>query len=708
MQPAALFTWKEAPFLRLFLPFVAGIATQYYSQWPALTSWLVAGISLTTLLILSRTPIAFQFRFRWLNGPLILLLLFATGLLLSFYKDPRHHPQWIGTNLPPGTAVIVSIEAPLSPTTNSWKTIATIESILQHDSIIPTSGTILLYFQKDSFFHRIHYRDRLVFIKPLQPVKNTGNPGSFDYRRYCALQGIHHQVYLKHGDFSLLSSVPTPLVNRKSVKQFLFNTREKVISLLKKYIPGNKECGLAEALLIGYKQDLDKSLVQSYSDTGVVHVIAISGLHLGLVFLILSFLCHPLGKHPSTRWLKTTLIIIGLWLFSLLAGGTPSVLRSAIMFTCLALGQNLSKQTSVFNSLAASAFLLLCYNPYWLWDAGFQLSYTAVLSIAIFQKPIYHLLFVKNKWLDHIWKLIAVTTAAQILTLPVSLYHFHQFPTLFLVANLLAIPLSSLILFGELLLCAVAFLPTVATIIGKLLHWLIWLLNSFIETLDTIPAATINGIRFDWPQLILMYACITALTIWRLQKNKKALIIALILLLGFTGISTGFLWQSSQQQKIIVYQVPHHQAIDFIAGRNYLFKGDRSLQENQSLQNFHLQPARTRYSVHPTNILNGLQGKNNCWWLGSLSIVLIDSSMRLPVAAPKNYLTAKIPASIIVLSNNPSIQMDLLVALFECKQVVIDGSNPPRKAARWRRDCQRLGIPCHFTPEQGAFVLNAY
>src|SRR5262245_60738277 len=177
--------------------------------------------------------------------------------------------------------------------------------------------------------------------------------------------------------------------------EFHNTSRTKVLNILRANIKGEKELGLAEALLIGYKNDLDKTLVQSYSNTGVVHVIAISGLHLGLIYWLLSWLCKPLQRGRNFKWLRLILILTGLWLFGLLAGAQPSVIRSAVMFTCIALGQSLTRKSSTYNTLALSAFILLCINPYWLWDVGFQLLYAAVLSIVIFMQPIYNWFYFK-------------------------------------------------------------------------------------------------------------------------------------------------------------------------------------------------------------------------------------------------------------------------------------------------------------------------
>src|SRR5205814_5677401 len=205
-----------------------------------------------------------------------------------------------------------------------------------------------------------------------------------------------------------------------------------------------------------------------------------SGLHLGIIYWLLSLLMKPLQNNSRLRWISAMLILGGLWAFSLLAGAGPSVLRSAFMFSLIVFGRTISKNSSVYNNLAASAFILLCIDPFWIWDVGFQLSYAAVLSILVFFKPVYNWFYFENKIVDVIWKMCAVTIAAQILTMPIAIYHFHQFPVYFLLANLVAVPVSSIILLGEILLCCFSFLLPVAAVIGNILHWMIGLLNLYI------------------------------------------------------------------------------------------------------------------------------------------------------------------------------------------------------------------------------------
>jgi len=177
-------------------------------------------------------------------------------------------------------------------------------------------------------------------------------------------------------------------------------------------------------------------------------------MHLGLIYVMLIWIFSRIPYLKRSSILRIIFVLSCLWLFALLTGGSASILRSAVMFSCIIIGENFSRRASIYNSLAASAFILLCYNPFYLWDVGFQLSYLAILGIVILQKPIYNLFFIKNKSLNKLWKLTAISLAAQTFTFPICLYYFHQFPTIFLFTNLITVPLSTVILFVEIFLIA--------------------------------------------------------------------------------------------------------------------------------------------------------------------------------------------------------------------------------------------------------------
>jgi competence protein ComEC len=446
---------------------------------------------------------------------------------------------------------------------------------------------------------------------------------------------------------------------------------------------------------------LDAALLQSYTDTGVVHIIAVSGLHLGLIYGVLLLLCKPL-HNKRAKWVTPVLIITGLWLFAFLAGGSPSVLRSAIMFSFLAIGKQLPGKPSVYNSLAASAFLLLWYDPLWWRDIGFQLSYVAVLSIVIFFKPVYNSLLVPNKYLDTIWKAMALTIAAQLLTTPISIYYFHQFPNLFLVTNLLAIPLSSLVLIGELVLCALSWIPVAAKAVGWLLYGMIRLLNGFIETIQQVPFNTTGGLQLSLFQLLLLYTGIGSIAAWLLFKKKNGLWVTLAT--GWVFVMTVVFgrWQAASQQKLIVYNIPKHQAIDFIQGQQYIFMGDSLLLTKSPQQNFLLKPSRLLHRLSPADSLTNLLMAPPFYYFGNRSLVLLDKPL------PFSSLPVKIAVDCIVLSHNAGVTVKELTAVFNVSSLVIDASNSHWKTSSWKQDCGQLGIPCHTVTDQGAFVLSLH
>jgi competence protein ComEC len=695
MSAPVIYIWKNAPFIRFLIPLMAGIILQWHLKVPLIFLWISCGVSLTILICFFFLSFFERYKLSAINGLAITVLFISVGGLLAWYKNIRHDKNWFGNHYRNEVALILTLQESPVEKTKSHKANASVDFILNNDTSIKTNGTIIIYFKKDSTTDELKYGSQLMVRKSLQEIKNSGNPGGFDYKRYSLFQGITHQVYLKENDFIVLLGE-----NKTRFKEFVFSTREKILNILRANIKGEKELGLAEALLIGYKDDLDKTLVQSYSNTGVVHVIAISGLHLGLIYWLLLKLFWPLQKRRNTKWLRPVLIIAGLWLFSLLAGMQPSVIRSAVMFTCIVLGETWTRKSSIYNTLAFSAFLLLFINPYWLWDVGFQLSYIAVLSIVIFMRPIYNWFYVKNKALDFIWKLNAVTLAAQILTVPVSIYHFHQFPTSFLLTNFIAVPLSSLILLGEIFLCIVSFIPAIALVVGKLLYWLIWAMNTYVERIEKLPYALWDGLQISIPQAALLLAAGTGIGFWLMEKSKTGFKYGLAASFCFVVLRSVSFIQANHREQIIVYNVPQKQAIDFIDGRKYLFVGDSDLLADDFIRNFHIKPSRVLHRIDEAKDLENFHKQGNT--------IIYKNKKILRLNKTSSFISSenKIPVDLLLISGNPKLYFNKLIKTFSVNQVVFDGSCPAWKINYWKKDCDSLHIPYHDVSEKGAFVMN--
>jgi competence protein ComEC len=696
MHPA-IPIWKTAPFLRILPPLIAGILLQWYLQ-------IDLQIITTALICLSVVYVFFsilsaRFRFKMglLRGIIFNWMLLAAGALLSWQKDVRHYSSWYGNYYYDSSCIVVHIDEPVVEKTKSYKADAYVEVVINNGMAVPCKGKLLLYFSKDSAVQQLHYGDKILISKKILPIKNSGNPGAFNYQRYAAFQQTFHNVFLKEKDWTTL-----PGKNVSHFRQFLFAARQNILAVLKKNInTGRDELGIAEALLIGYTNDLDKDLVQAYSNTGVVHIIAISGMHLGLIYVLLVFVFSKISFVNKSRWLQVLLILGCLWLFSLLTGGAASVLRSAVMFSFITIGKTFFKKASTFNSLAASAFAMLCYNPYYLWDVGFQLSYLAVVGIVVFQKPVYNLLYIEHKWVDNVWKMMAITVSAQVLTFPVCIYYFHQFPLLFLLTNLFAVPLSTVILYAEIFLTAFAWIPFVGMYAGKATAVLVWLMNKFILLVNELPFAVWDKIPADIFTTWLLYATVMFAAGWLLNKNKKMLQFSLIALAGFVFIHGIIGWRIKSQHKLIVYNVPQHRAIDFVYGNSCRFVGDSVLLEDGLLQNFHLKPGRIAMQLTiEAGSLPELFSRETFYQFGKKKILLLDKPM---YAAP---LHQKINVDIIVVSKSPQINISQLAKVFSCHQFIFDASNSLWKIGKWKEDCDKLNLRHHSIPEQGAFVMD--
>ena len=639
---------------------------------------------------------AMRYRLAWLQGLLLHLIIFSIGILITWHNDIRNDSRWFGNYYNDSSALVIRITEPCLPKERSFKAEGVVESIV--GSTEKVKGKVLIYFAQVDSSSLPKYGDEILIAGSLIPIKNSGNPGAFDYKRYAQFQQLFHQIFLKKNQYTLLKERKEYLPY-----SFIYWGRERIVNTIKRYVQGDKKVtGIAEALLIGYKEDLDKDIVQSYSNTGVVHIIAISGMHLGLIYVVLVWLFSRLPVIKRSKIARVLLILSCLWLFSLITGASASVMRSAVMFTCIIVGKEFFRAATMDNSLAASAFLLLAYDPYLLWDVGFQLSYFAVAGIVWLQKPIYNLIYVKNKKMRYIWEMCAITIAAQILTFPICIYYFHQFPTSFLFTNLICVPLSTVILFAEIGLIILAWIPLAADMIGKLIYVLTWLMNKVINFFDKLPGSLIDSIYATPLSTWLLYIIVFCTAGVLLYKNKWQLRIALFSGVAFSMAVIYGKINLYNQKKIIVYNVSHHTGIDFISGNKYWFTGDDTLRADAAMQNFNLKPARVSIQASLSNdTLSGIYHTGNLWQFGNRKIMLIDSAVSF------EPLLKKIEIDFMLISHNPKIRLANIITAVSPAVVIIDASNSLWKIGQLKKECSVLHLRCYTVSEQGAFVLDA-
>lgn len=685
---------KRVPCLRPLLSLAAGIILQWHLDLNIQLLWVIQAFSICLLCLYPFIPFFHRYRFRLLHGLITCFLFISTGAMLTRYHDARKDPHGLLSRYSQGQIIAATLEESPVEKSKSFKTVASVSYLYNDYSRTPANGRIIIYFRKDTMLPTLAYGQAILFKKKIQPVSNSGNPGAFDYKRYSLFQGITHQVFLEADSFQIIGHRPRPLT------QFIIITREWILRILREHISGSEELGLAEALLIGYKDDLDRTLVQSYSNTGVVHIIAISGLHLGLVYAMLLLLLKPLRHIQKLKWIRLLIILAGLWMFTLLAGAQPSVLRSSIMFTCLAAGECLARRASIFNSLAFSAFLLLCINPFWLWDIGFQLSFSAVAGIIIFMRPIYDLFYFRNKLADMAWKMNAVTLSAQTLTTPICIYHFHQFPNYFLLTNMVAVPLSSLVLVCEVILCTVYWMPTAASLLGQAITFLLGWMNWFVQLVESWPFSVWKGLQLEMAQVVLLFLSISAASHWLMHRSAMGLKICLACLLGFLVIRTQSIIQTNSNRMLIIYNVPKKRAMDFIYGRRFYFHGDSSLVTDQLAAQFYLDPSRIKNRVSASKHLPGLHQADPFFTFNGSTVMILENKTSLVHPRKRPVI------DLLVVSYKPGIELAPLAENLIIKQVVLDPTVPVWKSKLWNKACDSIGIPCHDVATKGAFVMT--
>lgn len=687
---------RSYPFIRLLVPLVIGIYIQWHVQFSF--TLIIASVCTIGIFIISLLQFNFRikYRLRLIIGSLYLVFFLLLGALLTYLQDIRNDKHWFGKSYAE-EMLFVQLYEPLSAKGKTYKAICKVFAKLDSNGIEHTAtGKIFLYLKKEELPPTLKFGNTLLLKKSVDIIRNNGNPAALNYNRYCLFQGITHQAFLSAADIVEVQS------NAKSLylRRLMFAARDSAIAILRRNIFSSKELGIAEALLIGYRNDLDRDLVQSYSNTGVVHIIAISGLHLGMIYVLLLRILYPFRKRKGYLFLKTITVLLVLWAFTFVAGAAPSVLRAAVMFSVFQLAEWLDHKPNGIATLSASAFILLLINPFYLWDVGFQLSYAAVLSIMIFYKPIYRSLFFRNGIVKIVWQLNAVSLSAQILTIPIAALHFHQFSNLFWIANFIAVPLSGFILYAEIGLLVCAWYKPVALFLGNIITISTAWMNGFIEWIDTVSFSVSDGLFINTFQSILLLLFIACIAGWLLRKQPQLLLISLFFLLTFLIIDTKRAITNKGQQKMIVYNVPNKVAIEFISGHNNYFLGDTDLLNDNFLKNFHLKPARIKYHTyeHPGSIiqLSGnpvIQFANKKIWIITNSISF-DATTVHPVF---DY---------IIVAKNAKINWDAFHKSVECYTVIFDGSNSWWKVPIWQKDCHQLHLRTHNVLEQGAFLVN--
>jgi competence protein ComEC len=684
---------------RILLPYVVGLLLADYLDYTyfELSSGFFLLLSLLLLVFLPRpTP----FRWRHLLG----VGLLCWTVLLGYSRISQSYAPGQALHLSQQSAWTQGDEVYATgritdqrPGTDRLRLTVDLRQLQRGDSLSPTHTRVAVSIPADSLALSLQLGHQIAFRGRIRPIAAPTNPDVFNYAGWQARQQVFHQAYLTANDWQLLD-------RKVSLRGWAEAQRARLLRILRQYLGNHpNEYAVAAALVLGKRDAVSEELRNAYAETGAVHVLAVSGLHLGFVLGALHLLFGwGFWRKPAWRWPRLALILLGIWLFALLTGLAPSVLRAATMFSFLEVGRQLQRKSSTYNSLAASAFLLLLLDPQLLWNIGFQLSYLAVLGILFFQPRIERWLYFRHKPARAAWSLLAVALAAQLTTFPLSLYYFHQFPVYFLLTGLFVVSLAAGILYLAVALLLLSWWPVVASLLAKLLYLLLFLNNALVFGVQSLPFGLIRAVWISATLVVLLYLSQLLLARW-LQRNRAPQLLAL--LASIVLALTVYNWEirtRQQQQRAIVYDLRRASAVDWMNGTEAFTS---TSQLTAATVDYQLQPHREHRGIRTLRTL-GPQAQYPSLWRNGPALafrdqrwLIVDADFRLP--APATPLTV----DVILLRENPRLSLGQLQDAIHAQTWVADGSNAPWRVRQWQAEADSLGLSLYNTRQKGAFLI---
>lgn len=635
---------------------------------------------------------------RWLFGAGFYFLFFTMGVLLTEYHLDKTGYHWEENK------GFYRVQLTDKPTEKEKTILCPIVVQTKQDSTgdVFINKRIVLYLTKNSLSKKLHRGDNLLLYTQIKSPQNNGNPEEFDYASYLIHQGVSGTAFAYTDNWKLIGRESSP-----SLKQKALDCRESMLVLFKKIGFKGDEYTVLSALVLGYQEELSDEIKESYSISGASHVLSLSGLHIGFLYVLLAFVLGRTDNRKRTLLFKQIVIILAMWSFAFITGLLSPVVRSVIMFSLMALAKATGGRPVTLNTLAVAAFLMLCYNPFYLYDVSFQLSFVAMASILIIQPWLYDKIKVENKILKYIWGLMSVSLAAQIGTSPIVIYYFSRFSTHFLLTNLLVIPLVSIIMYLAVIMLVFTFLPLIQHYLALLLMYSIQLLNGITEGVEHLPFSSINHIWLCSADVLGFYLILTFGAMYLVRRNRKSLLVSLCLLLGLCSYHAIHNYNQQRISSIIFYNTRNYPAVHFIESRqeSYLVAAQSSKSVDK-LRNI-TERFWNKLNLDTPVTVEVDYNKNSFWkrkdvmsFHGQTVCMIKDDNWRNKEAG--NPLTI----DYLYLCKGYSGRLAWLMNLFTVKKVILDSSLGDYRRETFEGECKELGLDYISLSEKGSFFIR--
>ncbi len=709
MEDNQSINWKRTPFIRLILPLIAGILISIYLKLDSFY-WSIPLVLLISFIVFLhfQKRIAASFATNYIFGLVLYVTLFFAGINLTVFRTEYNYDSHYLHKIDQAnysTKLIVEIDEIPKQKPKSLYTVASIKAIENKGEIEPAIGKLILYFEKDSSSNTLLQGDQIIINCPLQNISKPRNPEEFNYSQYLYFHQIYQQGYVSSENWKSVTK------GGWSLKKVAGKSRDFLLSKLKENGLEGEQLAVASALILGYKDDLSEDLKHAYSSTGAMHVLAVSGLHVGIIFMVLNNLLKFMDNNRKLSIVKLVLLLLFLWFYAFITGLSPSVIRASTMFSFVIVGGAFNRISSIYNTLASSGFVLLCYDPYLVMEVGFQLSYLAVLGIVYFQPIIYKKWYFKNWLLDKIWGITAVSIAAQIATFPLGLLYFHQFPVYFLFSNLVVIPGAMIIIGLGILLFVSSGFAAVASFVGLVLNEAIYWMNYLVMAIDKLPFSLIEGISISILGSWIIYALILS-TVPLLEFRKlRYFNVALILSITFLAADIIEDYHLRVEKEIVLFDVKNEVVINFVdAEHNYFFASDNFISDRSKMQ-FHIKnywhskdAALPMYLSIEENYKEKGFYKNGPFYFFN-DKVLFHLNESFPT---QNVALPKINHSIDMcyITQNTASSFEDIMQFIHTKVIIIGNDVSKKEAQKITTWCEQNKVEVHDINKEGAYVLT--
>ena len=674
----------QFPLARIALFFVIGILSAFYFKPNLFSVFLLLGIF----------SIAFAFSFLFSIKKINQKIHFAIATyLLSFcigattlvvhndYFDNDNYIHSI-TDSDREYAISVTLKEKLKSTLYNERYVATVNYIDGNK----TNGKILLNIRKDNLKHKLEIGSNLLLRENIYKHKSPYNPDQFDYGKYLENKSILSQVYVDAQNIKISDKID------ENLWYYSAKLRNRIIENLEKSNFRSTELNIAIALILGQQQDISPEVMQDYQYAGAVHILSVSGLHVGYILLFLTFLLKRMPKTKVGNLTKLLLIISCLWCFAVIAGLSPSIVRSVTMFSFVAIGMHLKRKTNNFHTLIVSMLLILIFQPSFLFDVGFQLSYFALFFILWLQPILSDLWKPENWFLKNGWDIITVSFSAQIGTLPLSIYYFHQFPGLFFVTNLVILPTLGFIMGLVIFVMIWALFGVVPLIFVEILEYSIYGLNAIISWIASFESFILKDIPFNIYMEISLYLFIAMAILYFEKQTFKRLALSLLALILFQISIVGTDYYSQKPNEMLVFHSKKKSIFVERTGKQLKVFANDSILKN-------LEKDRNLKSFAVANFIETIKKEriSNVYYFNQKKIFVLDSSG----VYPKNM-----NPDVVVLIQSPKVNLERFLMHHKPEIIVADGSNYKTYIERWKASCEKQKIPFHSVSEKGFYRIE--